>query len=163
MLFVCHPKILRKHCLQFLLGVKLAPKRNWKQCLCKILGWQTKSIMVCYDIFWSGQYRGGAASLQNRNRYRSHFASHTPPNNRQGGLFTPHRKLGPGLNLTMRPTKTASLLWKFSPLGIFWVFLRKVFKNSATCTLCVIKGIWWFTIFPWRVHRRKSFCFQSRS
>ena len=31
------------------------PKRNWKQCLCKILGWQTKSIMVCYDIFCSGQ------------------------------------------------------------------------------------------------------------
>ena len=24
-----------------------------KQCLCKILGWQTKSIMVCYVIFWS--------------------------------------------------------------------------------------------------------------
>ena len=26
-----------------------------RQCLCKILGWQTKSIMVCYDILWSGQ------------------------------------------------------------------------------------------------------------
>ena len=34
----------------------LTPKRNWKQCLCKILGWQTKSIMVCYGIFWSGQF-----------------------------------------------------------------------------------------------------------
>ena len=33
----------------------LTPKRNWRQCLCKILGWQTKSIMVCYGIFWSGQ------------------------------------------------------------------------------------------------------------
>ena len=30
-------------------------RRNWKQCLCNILGWQTKSIMVCYGIFWSGQ------------------------------------------------------------------------------------------------------------
>ena len=30
-------------------------KRNWKQWLCKILGWQTKSIMVCYGFFleWS--------------------------------------------------------------------------------------------------------------
>ena len=26
MLFVCHPKILQKYCLQFLLGVKMAPR-----------------------------------------------------------------------------------------------------------------------------------------
>ena len=26
MLFVCHPKILHKDCLQFLLGVKMAPR-----------------------------------------------------------------------------------------------------------------------------------------
>ena len=38
------------------------------------------------------------------------------------------RSWAQGLSLTMTPTKTASLLWKFSPLGIFWVFLRKVFK-----------------------------------
>ena len=55
MLFVCHPKILHKHCLQFLLGVK--------QCLCKILGWRKKSIMVCYGIFWSGQFSRFANSL----------------------------------------------------------------------------------------------------
>ena len=55
MLFVCHPKILHKHCLQFLLG-PFSPKRNWRQCVCKILGWQTKSIMVCYGIFWCGQF-----------------------------------------------------------------------------------------------------------
>ena len=41
MLFVCHPKILHKHCLLFLLGVKMAP----------ILGLQTKSIMVFLE--WS--------------------------------------------------------------------------------------------------------------
>ena len=28
MLFVCHPKILHKHCLQFLLGVKMVPREN---------------------------------------------------------------------------------------------------------------------------------------
>ena len=28
MLFVCHPKILHKHCLQFLLGVKMAPRET---------------------------------------------------------------------------------------------------------------------------------------
>ena len=58
MLFVCHPKILHKHCLQFLLGVnKNGPKRNWKQCLCKILTRKPISIMVCYGIFCSGQKR----------------------------------------------------------------------------------------------------------
>ena len=28
MLFVCHPKILHKHCLQFLLGVKVASRET---------------------------------------------------------------------------------------------------------------------------------------
>ena len=28
MLFVCHPDILHKHCLQFLLGVKIAPRES---------------------------------------------------------------------------------------------------------------------------------------
>ena len=28
MLFVCHPKILHKHCLQFLLGVKMVPRET---------------------------------------------------------------------------------------------------------------------------------------
>ena len=30
------------------LGAIWTPKRNWRKCLCKILGWQTKSIMICY-------------------------------------------------------------------------------------------------------------------
>ena len=55
MLFVCHPKILHKHCFQFLLGVKRAPAETENNAFCKILGLQTKSIMVCYGIFWSGQ------------------------------------------------------------------------------------------------------------
>ena len=50
-----------KHCLQLLLGVKTEKrereKRNWKKCLCKILGWQTKIIMVYNGILWSGQFR----------------------------------------------------------------------------------------------------------
>ena len=28
MLFVCHPKVLQKHYLQFLLGVKMAPRET---------------------------------------------------------------------------------------------------------------------------------------
>ena len=41
------PKIFHSYCLRFLLGVKMAPM--------KLLGWQTKGIMVCYGIFWRGQ------------------------------------------------------------------------------------------------------------
>ena len=32
------------------LGAILTPSRNWRQCLCKILGWEIKRIMVCYGI-----------------------------------------------------------------------------------------------------------------
>ena len=44
------PQILHKHCFPVSLGAILTLKRNWRQCLCKILKRQTKSIMVCYDI-----------------------------------------------------------------------------------------------------------------
>ena len=37
----------------FYLGVK---RPQEKQCLCKILGWQKKCIMVSHGIFWSGQW-----------------------------------------------------------------------------------------------------------
>ena len=37
------------------LGATLTPEGNWTQCLCKLLEWQSKSIMVCYVIFCSGQ------------------------------------------------------------------------------------------------------------
>ena len=41
--------------LLFTLGAILTPKRNWRQCLCKILGWQTESIMVSgYVTVFSG-------------------------------------------------------------------------------------------------------------
>ena len=36
-------------------GAILTPKRNWRQCLCNILEWPTKSIMVCQGIFWSAK------------------------------------------------------------------------------------------------------------
>ena len=49
-----------KFCISIVFSVSWAfwtPKRNWRQCLCKILGWQAKSIMACYGIFWSGQQK----------------------------------------------------------------------------------------------------------
>ena len=43
-------------------------KRNWRQCLCKILEWQTKSIMVCYGIFCSGQLAAGKRQFEPRDQ-----------------------------------------------------------------------------------------------
>ena len=54
MLFVCDPRFLHKHCVQFLLGVKIAP-RETETTFMQNFGETKKSIMVCYGIFWSGQ------------------------------------------------------------------------------------------------------------
>ena len=53
--FVCHPKILHKYCFQFLLGPFWLPRETEDIAKYKILGWQTKSIMVFYVIFGSSQ------------------------------------------------------------------------------------------------------------
>ena len=38
MVFVCHPKILHKHCFQFLLGVKMAPRETENNAYAKFWG-----------------------------------------------------------------------------------------------------------------------------
>ena len=45
-LFVFPSQILHKNCFYLL----ISPKRNWKQCLCKILEVQTKSIIMVFLI-----------------------------------------------------------------------------------------------------------------
>ena len=60
MLFVFHPKILRKDCLQFLLGVKMALRETGNNAYAKFWG-EKKSIMVRYGIFWSGQLLLGSS------------------------------------------------------------------------------------------------------
>ena len=44
MLFVCHPKILHKHCLQFLLGVKIAPRETENNAYAKFWGDQQRAL-----------------------------------------------------------------------------------------------------------------------
>ena len=53
--FCYHSNVTSHFIASVSLGVTLTPERNWRQCLCKILEWQSKSIMVCYGIFCSGQ------------------------------------------------------------------------------------------------------------
>ena len=64
MLFDCRLKILHKHCLQFLLGVKMAPRETENNAYAKFWGDKQKSIMVCYGIFWSGQLHDDIILLQ---------------------------------------------------------------------------------------------------
>ena len=54
MLFDCHPKILHKHCVQFLLGVKMAQKKL-KTMLMQNLGVTNKEHygMLWYFLEWS--------------------------------------------------------------------------------------------------------------
>jgi len=53
MLFVSHPKILRKHCLQFFLGVKMAPRETENNAYAKFWGdkqrllWYVMAFLEC--------------------------------------------------------------------------------------------------------------------
>ena len=52
MRFICHPKILRKHCLQFLLGVKMAPRETENNAYAKF--WGDKQRELWYVMVFSG-------------------------------------------------------------------------------------------------------------
>ena len=50
MLFVCHPKILHKHCLQFLLEVKMAPRESENSVYVKFWGDKQRALW-CVMVF----------------------------------------------------------------------------------------------------------------
>ena len=52
MLFVFHPKILRKHCLQFLFGVKMAARETENNAYAKF--WSDKERALWYVMVFSG-------------------------------------------------------------------------------------------------------------
>ena len=52
MFFVCHPKILRRHCLQFLLGVKMARRETENNAYAKF--WGDKRKTLWYVMVFSG-------------------------------------------------------------------------------------------------------------
>ena len=51
MLFVCHPKILHNHCLQFLFGVKMAPRETGNNAYAKF--WDDKQRALWYVMVFS--------------------------------------------------------------------------------------------------------------
>ena len=52
MLFVCHPQILHKHCLQFHLGIKMAPRETENNAYEKF--WGDKQTALWYVMTFSG-------------------------------------------------------------------------------------------------------------
>ena len=52
MLFDCRPKILPKHCLQFLLGVKMTPRETNNNAYAKF--WGEKQRALWYVMVFSG-------------------------------------------------------------------------------------------------------------
>ena len=54
MFFVCHPKILHKHCLQFLVGVKMAPRETEDNAYAKFWGDRQRALWyVIVFLEWS--------------------------------------------------------------------------------------------------------------
>ena len=52
MLFVCYPKILHKHCFQFLLGVKMASRKTENNAYANF--WGDKQKALWYVVVFSG-------------------------------------------------------------------------------------------------------------
>ena len=52
MLFVCHPKIFHKQCLQFLLEVKMTPRETKNNVYAKF--WGDKQRVLWYVMVFSG-------------------------------------------------------------------------------------------------------------
>ena len=61
MLFVCHPKILHKHCLQFLLGVKMAQRETENNAYAKFLG--DKQRALWYVMVFSGVVNNAVVAM----------------------------------------------------------------------------------------------------
>ena len=56
MLFVCRPKVLHKHCLQFLLGVKMAPRETENNTNVKFEGYKQRALWYVMVFLKCGQY-----------------------------------------------------------------------------------------------------------
>ena len=74
MLFVCHPKILRKHCRQFLLGVKLAPRETENNAYAKF--WGDKQRALWYVMIFSGVVNIGAEQLHSKTEIATALTLH---------------------------------------------------------------------------------------
>ena len=67
MLFACRPKVLHKHCLQFLLGVKMAPRETENNAYAKFWGDKQRTlwyVMVFLELSILSLYVKGLSSQE---------------------------------------------------------------------------------------------------
>ena len=62
MLFLCNPKLLHKRCLQFLLGVEMAPRENENNANAKF--WNDKQRALWYVMVFSGVVNSNLPGLR---------------------------------------------------------------------------------------------------
>ena len=116
MLFDCRPKVLHKHCLQFLLGVKMAPRETENNAYAKFWGDKQRTLWyVMVFLEWSielyyintrgggGPWEGGA--LINTNEIRGELS--------RENMISSHVKITRYLH---HPTRRQHLRSKRSPL-----------------------------------------------
>ena len=74
MLFVCHPKILHEHCLQFLLGVKMTPRETENNAYAKFWAdkqrafWCVKLLSVVVNYWTRLSYDLSLMKVKRKNR-----------------------------------------------------------------------------------------------
>ena len=66
MLFLCHKKKLCTSIVFSFSWSHFNSQEKLKTMLMQNFGWQTKSIMVCYGFFWSGQFSANVITLYDR-------------------------------------------------------------------------------------------------
>ena len=75
MLFDCRPKILHKHCLQFLLGVKMAPRETENNAYAKF--WRDKQRTLWYVmVFLEWSIRPGFETVSAQHAARAQQRSY---------------------------------------------------------------------------------------
>ena len=84
MLFDCRPKVLHKHCLQFLLGVKMAPRETENNAYAKFWGDKQRTlwyvtVFLEWSIGWGYRGRGSPLVPIQANRFMGHSEIYRQP------------------------------------------------------------------------------------
>ena len=110
MLFVCYPQIFHKHCLQFLLGVKMAPRDTENNTYAKFS--DDKQRALWYVIVFSGEVNSPNLHKQKKNKLNDPCSctKMTSPSTSPSSSFALLNPLQKLLVNIFRVTRTTKLL-----------------------------------------------------
>ena len=133
MLFVCHPKILRKHCLQFLLRVKMAPSETENNAYAKF--WGNKQRALWYVLVFSRVVnRPFSSCLCSKARLTAKPVSMKMSFNSLAKKTRFHRK-GFALSLVLKVRVFGSRKWPVGHLRYIKIQHDSVSKNKLNETI----------------------------